>query len=532
MKTIEFNEVSYWYPNADEPAINDVSFSVSPGEFLLVVGSTGCGKSTLLKCINGLVPHFTGGKIKGSITVCGLNPTETPTKKVAQHVGFVFQDPENQFIMSTVESELAFGLENLRLSVNEISERISQVSSYFNLSHIINKKVSELSGGEKQKVVLASVLAMRPKVIVLDEPTSQLDPESASNLLYSLNSLNSDFGLTVVLADHRIDRVYPFVNKVLDLDCGVIGKPEDILPNSVNSPALLKLSKDLKDKRINIGHPKTVSEAKINLKKHLKKFNSKKIKSRKKGVVVVSIRKLSKSFNGKKVLNNINLDFFRGEFTVIMGRNGAGKSTLIKHLNGLLQPDFGSIQVKGMSPASFPIEEMARKIGFVSQNPNNYLFSETVSEELAFTARNLNSLPDIERILENLNLSSKKNLYPRDLSGGERQKVAIGSILTGEPDILVFDEPTRGMDSDSKHQLISLLKEFTDQGKTVVVVTHDVETAAESADRIIILDNGVITADGPATKVLNGNNLFQTQINKLFPTKNYLTVDDALKGLT
>lgn len=533
MKSIvSFKDVSYWYPNSGVPALSGVELNIYESEFLLVVGSSGSGKSTFLRCINGLVPHFSGGRFKGDVTVLGLNTRNNNVRTLAEHVGFVFQDPENQFIMSSVESELAFGCENKRFSRPEIRDSIDEVCTSFGLRDFLGRKVTDISSGEKQKIVLASVLAARPRILVLDEPTSQLDPVSAREFLVFLRELNQKFDLTVVLVEHRLDRVSSFADRVFDLDSGLVGAPQDILPNCLSMPPTLHLAKSLKKKNIDIGRPLSVNQAKKNIAKHQNRF--KKIKTKNKNKImekVASVKNISKSFNGKKILDNVSLNLYRGEFLVILGRNGAGKTTLAKHLNALLRPERGQVIVLGEDISKKPVEEMAHTVGFVSQNPNDYLFSETVVDELKFTAENLGVDAKIESILDHVGLTKHKNTYPRDLSGGERQKVALASILVGDPDILVFDEPTRGMDAQSKKKLIAILGRLKSMGKTIVFITHDVETAAYSADRIIILEEGRITHNGRPRDILPNHAFFQPQVSQIFPDKKYITVEDVLEGL-
>ncbi|MFH1788123.1 MAG: energy-coupling factor transporter ATPase [Candidatus Altiarchaeota archaeon] len=529
---VSFRDVSFWYPGSDSAALRGVSLNVYPSEFMLVVGSSGSGKSTFLRCINGLVPHFSGGRFKGSVSVCGLDTKKNRVRDLAEHVGFVFQDPENQFIMSSVESELAFGLENRRLTRNQIKDAIDEVSQIFGLEEFLSRRVTDVSSGEKQKIVLASVLAAKPRVLVLDEPTSQLDPVSAREFLCFLKDMSRRLSLTVVLAEHRLDRVSGFADRVFDLDSGLAGPPEDILPNTSAAPPTLKLAARLREKNIDIGKPLSIKQARDALEKHRHMFKETKKQEKKQAQDIVAVIKdLDKSFNGDKILKNANLTLFRGEFLALLGRNGAGKTTLVKHLNGLLSPDSGKVTVLGADVSEKTVDEMAHQVGFVSQNPNDYLFSETVLAELSFTAENLGVNADIESLLDYVGLTKHKNTYPRDLSCGERQKVAIASILVGNPQIIIFDEPTRGMDAQSKENLSSLLAKLKSSGKTILFVTHDVETAAASADRVAIIEHGTVTCQGPPRDILPNNKTFQPQISQLFPDKKYITVNDALEAL-
>ena len=529
---IVFSDVSYWYPHTREPVLDDVSLSVDRGEFLLVVGSSGSGKSTFLRALNGLVPHFSGGEFKGNVSVSGIDTRKASTVEIAHHVGSVFQDPESQFIMSTPESEIVFGLENMCLSQSEIASRLSEVMDFFSLIGLSDRPVQSLSSGEKQKVVLASVVAMRPEVVVLDEPTSQLDPLAASEFLSILRDLNLRLGLTVVLAEHRVDRLLGFADRVFDLDSGRIGTPQDILPNVICSPPIASLKSRLSELGFHPPESLIESEFESYLKPHISSFKPLSPgRNRLARKEVLRLNGVSKSFGKRKVLDDLSISFSEGEFTALMGENGAGKTTLIKTVMGLITPDSGRIIVSGLDVSQSKTSDLSRIIGFVSQNPNDYLFSETVADELSYTLRNLGVKGDVEEYLSQMGLLGKSGCYPRDLSGGERQRVALASVLVGDPSIIIFDEPTRGLDTVNKSLLSSFMRKLCDKGKTVIFVTHDVETVATSTDRVVILKEGRVRDDGATRDVLNRNQEYMPQIAKIFPTKNYLTVDEAVEGL-
>jgi energy-coupling factor transport system ATP-binding protein len=319
---------------------------------------------------------------------------------------------------------------------------------------------------------------------------------------------------------------------VFDLDSGRSGSPEDILPNSINAPPIIHLSEKLREKNIDIRTPLSIQDARERIEKTRVSFNPKswpvQHPSSKK---IASIKNLTTAFNGRRILDAVNIDLYRGQFTALMGKNGAGKTTLVKHLNGLMKAAEGTIIVLGNDVSATSLEQMAHFVGFVSQNPNDYLTQETVLKELEFTARNLDIPCDAEKIFVSLGLTGLKNAYPRDLSGGERQRVALASVLVGNPELIIFDEPTRGMDASSKRDLTCMLTNLRGQGKAILLVTHDVEFAASSAERVIILDDGKVVADGPAHEVLNECELFRPQVSQIFPGKHYLTVNDALEAI-
>lgn len=447
---VELQGVSYWYPDTDKAAIADVNLKIAKGEFLLITGSSGSGKSTICRCINGIVPKFMGGKFKGRIIVNGMDMINTPVHEIAKYVGMVFQDPENQIVMNTVENEIAFGLENMLLKQDAIEKRIHEILEYMGISDLRYRKTGELSGGEKQKIVIASVLAMQPRIIVLDEPLSQLDPESAKWVLKLIRRLNKELGITIIIAEHRTGDIS--ADRIFDMD-----KKRYVASNKAvkNSNPCNKIEKN---------------------------NNS--------GIVAIDVENLSFSYNSG-VLKDVNLRIHAGEFVAISGHNGSGKTTLVKHFNGLLKPEKGRVRILGRETGKCKVEELAKIVGYVPQNPNELLFSDTVIDELKFTLKNLKVYGNPEELLDKLNLSCFKLSCPRDLSGGQKQRVAIASVVVANQKILILDEPTRGMDLESRKRLLELLKKLHNERRTIILVTHDMELS-EAAERVMVLRNGRI----------------------------------------
>lgn len=445
---IEFKDVSYRYPDSDRFVISKFNLKVSEREFVLIRGPSGSGKTTLLKCVSGLVPNYTGGVFKGSVCVNGLDTLKNPVEEIALTVGIVFQDPENQITCTKVENEIAFGLENMRMSKKKIGDKIREIAGEVGVGHLLERKVNELSSGEKQKVVLASILAMGPKVLLLDEPSSQLDPESAEKLNSVLFKLKQEKNLTIMLVEHNLTEL----KKV--------------------------------DRILNLGSSETQPVVEYHPNKHRKKAGS----------VVVKVSHLDYCYQHQKVLNNINLEVNEGEVVSIIGPNGAGKTTLVKHFNGLLKPKTGEVFVNNTNTKNLSVEELASTIGFLSQNPNDYLFCDTVTDELNFTLKNLGIIGNVDETLRDFGLYGYRDRYPRDLSGGERQRVALASILVAQPKIVVLDEPTRGIDMKSKKKLLEILTNMRSLGRTIILATHDMELASNS-DRVIVMDKGKIVTD-------------------------------------
>jgi len=528
---ITFVDVSYSYPDAPAPALQDLTLHIRDGEFVLVVGNSGAGKSTFLRCLNGLVPHFYGGKIGGSISVLGLDPIRSEPRQMSKTVGFVFQDPEAQFVVDTVEAELVFAMENHNLPQDTMRKRVEETLDQLSIAHLRNRRISTLSGGEKQRVAIASVLTLQPQILVLDEPTSQLDPQAAEEVLTALQKLNTDLGLTIILSEHRLERVVQYADRIIyfpgEGQPPITGSPQQVLQQIDLLPPLLQLGKALGWNPL----PLTIKEAR----RQITDLRLQPVPARRSypelgsGPSDIVIRDLWYAYNGHPALKGINLEIKQGEFVALMGRNGSGKTTLLKHLVGLLRPSRGNVLVRHMDTRQTPTEELIGAVGYVPQNPNALLFADTVSEELAFTRRSHKLPPgDLSDLLLQLGIEQHAGRYPRDLSVGERQRVALASILTAEPQIILLDEPTRGVDYVQKQALVRYLQGERAKGRTVLLSTHDVELAAESVDRVIILGDGEIVVDGDARHVMAESMLFASQVSKLFRDERYVTVDDVL----
>ena len=531
---IAFEGVTYSYPDGQTPVLSDLSLSIDDGEFVLVVGVSGSGKSTLLRCLNGLIPHFYGGTISGRVRVQGQNPIECQPRQMSAVVGFVFQDPETQFVVDTVESELVFAMENHDLPQATMRKRVEEVVDELSIAHLRSRRINTLSGGERQRVAIASVLTLEPQVLVLDEPTSQLDPQAAEEVLTALRKLNTDLGLTIVLSEHRLERVVQYADRMIYLpgpgQTPLDGPPEEILRQIPLAPPLIQLGKALGWDPL----PLTIKDARRQAGELGGQFSAESARSvaRLDAPVDIAVSDLWFAYDGRMALKGINLEIKRGEFVAIMGRNGSGKTTLLKHMVGLLRPRRGSVHMREMDTREVPLEDVVKVVGYVPQNPNAMLFADSVREELAFTRRS-HGLADEDplELLGCLGLADHVDRYPRDLSVGERQRVALAAILTAEPSIILLDEPTRGVDYLQKQALCRYLEAEREEGHTVVLSTHDVELVASSVDRVIILGDGEVIVDGSTREVMTGSMVFSSQINKLFRDNRFLTVEDALRRL-
>jgi energy-coupling factor transport system ATP-binding protein len=542
LASIEFDRVTYTYPGARHPALRDFSLTLPTGEVIVVAGPSGAGKSTLLRCINGLVPHFSGGTLTGNVRVLGLDPVLATPQVMSQHVGFVFQDPEAQFVMDRVEDEIAFALENAAMSPQEMRVRVEETLDLLDLAPLRARPLAELSGGEKQRVAIAAALALRPTILVLDEPTSQLDPKSAEDVLNALARLNSDLGLTVILAEHRLERVLPFADQLLYIPgeglAPLLGDPREVLRAMAQVPPLVRVAKHFHWSPL----PLTIKEGlrfsrSVDVSHDVSDAKGRKA-ARDSGNVLVSAHHVEVRYGQTSVLQGLDFALHADEIVAVMGRNGSGKSTLLKTLVGLVRPQAGQVTVMGRDAAKLDVATICQSVGYLPQDPNTLLFADTVMEELWVTLRNHGydlagdpaNLPvDPNALLAQLGIAELAHLYPRDLSVGERQRVALAAILVVKPQALLLDEPTRGLDYGAKAQLADLLTGWRAAGMGIALVTHDVELAAAIADRVVLMSQGEIIAQGAPAEVLGTSPLFAPQIARLFPSTGWLTPDDVIE---
>jgi len=531
---ISLRDVTYTYPNTDVPVLCDLSLELEEGDFLLVIGASGAGKSTLLRCLNGLIPHFYGGVLQGDIRVAGRDPVAEEPRGMSDLVGFVFQDPEAQFVVDSVEDELAFAMENHNLPQSLMRKRVEEVLDQLNIAPLRHRRVSTLSGGEKQRVAIGAVLTLQPKVLVLDEPTSQLDPQAAEEVLTTLQKLNSDLGLTIILSEHRLERVVQYVDQLLYMpgegQPPLVGPPGEVLAQVDLCPPLIALAKELDWDPL----PLTIKEGQrfarqLQLPASLAD-RTEPASAEPKPVIHVS--DLWFSYGQREALCGINLTVGQGEFVALMGRNGSGKTTLLKQIMGLLHPDRGRVELWGKDTRRLKTEAIVQQVGYLPQNPNALLFADTLRDELDFTRRSQGlPLGGYEEFLRALGLEQHINAYPRDLSVGERQRAALAAILVAGPEVILLDEPTRGLDYPQKRALADFLTERCRQGKMVIMSTHDVELVTRCADRVVILGEGQVVVDGPVGAVMTESLVFSSQVNKLFRDDRFLTVEDVLEVL-
>ncbi len=561
---IRFEQVTYTYPGGDGPALRDVDLEIADGEFILVAGPSGSGKSTLLRCINGLVPHFHGGTWQGRVVVDGRDTRDYEPRSLSDLVGFVFQDPEAQMVVELVEDELVFGMENLGLDRRVMRRRVEEVLDQLEIAHLRHRRLETLSGGERQRVAIAAVLTTQPRVLVLDEPTSQLDPHAAEEILTALQKLNADLGLTIVLSEHRLERVAQYVDRIVFCRSAapdgehrqpaepepliLVGAPDEILARAPFAPPLVEVARALDWNPL----PLTIKAARrfaADLELPAAPYDDS--VERQSGrerwfgrtaeadvpAVVLAVANLHVALDGRQVVHGVDLQVVPGEILAIMGRNGSGKTTLLRALIGLLKIDRGRIRLDGVDISRWTAEDRSRLIGYVPQDPRSLLFQPTVREELRWTlgqeaGAHVDTEARIDRLLVTLGLEQHAKTHPRDLSSGEQQRVALATVLIREPRALLLDEPTRGLDYLSKDRLVKILKQIQQQGRAVVLVTHDVELVAECAGRVALMGAGEVVTEGPTRTLLHESLIFSSQVGKLFPRQDWLTAAEAIAGIT
>ncbi|MBV7247833.1 ABC transporter ATP-binding protein [Streptomyces sp. MW-W600-10] len=543
---ITFDQVSVVYDGADEPVLRDVNLEVDEGELCLVVGHTGVGKSTLLGAVNGLVPHFTGGTLYGTVTVDGRDTAGHPPRELADVVGVVGQDPLDGFVTDTVEEELAYAMEQLAIEPSVMRKRVEETLDLLGLADLRHRALYELSGGQQQRVAIGSVLTAHPRVLVLDEPTSALDPTAAEEVLAAVTRLVHDLGVTVLLAEHRLERVVQYADRVIHLPGNgrvVPGPPSEIFTASSIAPPIVELGRAAGWSPL----PLSVRDARRAarpLRTALEGTPPPPVRAvpDAPGTDLLRARGITVAYRGVPAVREVDLDLRAGEVTALMGRNGSGKSSLLWALQGSGPRRSGTVRVVGdgvgaggSDPKSLSAAEARRLVGLVPQTPTDLLYLESVKQELdqADTESATGgggtgtANPSARTLLDRLAPGIDGATHPRDLSEGQKLALVLAIQLTAAPRVLLLDEPTRGLDYRAKTQLIAIVDELAAEGRSVVISTHDVEFAARAADRVVVLAEGDIVADGPTTEVIVASPVFAPQVAKILSPLPYLTVDQV-----
>ena len=533
MIDISATNVSFKYKTSDTNILKEINLNVEKGKFILICGPTGSGKTSLIRSINGLIPHFYRGKFYGYMKIKGTDTISSSPALLSKTVGTVFQIPENQLFSMDVERELAFSLENLGYSKEEIGSRIEKVISITRIEELRHRPPFQLSGGEQQKVAIASLLALDPEILVLDEPLSNLDPKTSLEILNLLKELQTSYNKTIIISEHRMESIIPFVDEIIIIHDGRIIQHDNtkIVLNSdkiyglgLDLPPIIYWLKKKRDEGLFLGEiPLNFEEQKQMLAIIFSKYTEmpnikpiainikKEIDSQGKNPIIF-LKNIGHSYeistDKTKALDNVTCSIFPREIVAIMGSNGAGKSTLIKCISGLIKPKKGNVWIQGENNKNFPTYKIAKKVGLMFQNPDHQLFLNSVLDEIKFSLKNLNLSQEeeknrIEKTLRELDLNDISNESPFDLSGGQRKKVSLATILCRNPNILIFDEPTIGQDAKHKMRLNKLILQAQSQNKTSIIVSHDLEFVANLATRVIILEKGKIFADGNIEEIFS-----------------------------
>lgn len=530
---IKFDNVTLVYPYVQRTIFENLSFEVPEGEFVLVMGDTGAGKSTLLKLMNGLVPHHTGGIFSGSIKIDNRDTALQKPRDLVDLIAIVGQNPALGFVTDTVEEELVFGMESLGIAPEIMRKRVEDTLDLLALAPLRDRKLTSLSGGEQQRVAIASVLTMNPKILLLDEPTSALDPIAAEEVLATLSRLVHDLGLTVIIAEHKLERVLQFVDRVIyvkDEKNVAIGLPEVILKDSPLAPPIIQLSRALKSEHV----PMTVRDARrtiSHLAQQITRPPTREIIDplAKK---ILEISDLTIRYGQKVALHDIVLTVSSGEVVAVMGRNGAGKSTLLTSMVGLREIERGDVRILGRDPQTLRGNELISHVGYVPQEAGDLLYGQTVFEELLNSDRDNHVLPGTtEEMLHTLLPEIDLTVHPRDLSEGERLCLVLAIVLARKPALLVLDEPTRGLDYRAKERLVAAITGMISRSTSVVLASHDVEIIADVATRVVVLADGEIVADGEVTDTLTSSPAFAPQVAKVLAPARWLTVSEVLQSL-
>ncbi|MFD5086536.1 ABC transporter ATP-binding protein [Kitasatospora sp. NPDC058406] len=539
---IRFDQVGVVYDGGTGPVLRDVDLHVPEGELCLVVGRTGVGKSTLLGAVNGLVPHFTGGTLRGRVTVDGRDTAHHPPRELADVVGVVGQDPLAGFVTDTVEEELAYAMEQLAVPPDVMRKRVEETLDLLGLADLRHRALYELSGGQQQRVAIGSVLTAHPRVLVLDEPTSALDPTAAEEVLAAITRLVHDLGVTVLLAEHRLERVVQYADRVAYLpgDGTVVhGPPAEVFRHTAIAPPVVGLGRlagwsplplSVRDARRAAG---PLRERLAALPAPVPRHEPGA------GETVLSAERIVVRYGQVAAVREVTLDLRAGEVTALMGRNGSGKSSLLWALQGSGPRQGGSVKVTRpggeppKDPKRLPAAEARQLVGLVPQTPTDLLYLESVAQELAQSDREAASAegPTARRILDRLAPGIPDGAHPRDLSEGQKLALVLAIQLAAAPRVVLLDEPTRGLDYHAKEALTGIVDALAAEGRTVVVSTHDVEFVAGAADRVVVMAEGEIVADGPTAEVIVASPTFAPQTAKILAPLPYLTTRQVAAAL-
>ena len=535
---IEIQELTFKYAEAKKNALENVTLNIQKGDFVGIIGESGAGKTTLCSCLNALIPHHYTGDFYGSVKVEGQDTFDVKPDKLALKVGSVFQDIESQIVSYFVEDEILFGLENFGVPANQIEERITEALEALGISELHHREISTLSGGQKQKVVFASIIALKPDYLILDEPTGELDPASSLQIFKLLKKLNEERGITVIVAEQKIMLLCEFVKKLIVLEKGTVvhyGEIRSTLTHQremeeagINCPRVLTLTGKMMEEGLTPSGMKTEERICLNTQEaadfikrmmgndcHVKTDDDS-LKPSQEPVTepseqpVLEFKNVCFSYNETANVHDLNVKIQKGDFTAITGSNGAGKSTFSKLCNGLLQPSAGDVFVLGQNTKRNKVSSLAKHIGFLFQNPDRQICCSTVEEEIAFSLKN-NGLSKeeiqrkVEATIKEFGFDAKTE--PFNMSRGQRQRLCLACLIALNPEILILDEPTTGLDYRECMEMMNRIRELNENGTTVIMVCHDMEVVLDFAKSVIVMNRGEILAQGATREILSNKEL-------------------------
>lgn len=536
-KIVSLKDVTFSYKGSKRQALRGVSLDVKEGECIAILGPTGAGKSTLACVINGTVPRFIEGKLTGDVVVDGQIPNNVGTAQMASRVGLVFGDPDTQLFGMTVEEDVAFGPANLGFDYETIMERITRAIEDMRLQGLEQRAPHRLSGGQKQATAIAGVYAMLPKIMVLDEPTSMLDPEGKARVFSIIRDLNKSFGMTIILIEQEVDDILELADRVFIMKSGEFvlgGTPEEVFAAvdelkevGIRVPSIVEFGNLIGADKTPFSVEEAVSVVKSGAWNKAIVGDAPIEDRAAPGLSVGSestqdtapiLEAVDLEFRyplGVKALDGASLEVYPGEFVAIVGQNGAGKTTLTRHFNGLLRPSAGDIRLFGKSVLNEPTASLCATVGYVFQNPDEQLFCDTVEDELRFGPMNIGMDKDrmeesVRDILLDIGLDKYRQVWPRYLTKGERQRLALASVVAMEPEILIVDEPTTGLDWLESLQILDYLERLRkEKGKTILIITHDMNIVSLYAKRVVVMANGRVVGEGTPREVFSQPKLME-----------------------
>jgi energy-coupling factor transporter ATP-binding protein EcfA2 len=582
IRVIEVDSLSYKYPKGPTYSLKDVNFQVDSPRFVAIMGPTGAGKTTLAMTLNGLIPQLFEGDLEGYISVMGMDTQRFRVQTLVSKVGLVMQDPETQIFGITVKEDVAFGPGNMGLDAKKIRERIDDSLRIVRLTGYEDRFTSELSGGEKQRLAIAGILAMDPEILVLDEPTSELDPLGREEIYKAIDNLQRERNLTILAVEHSSEDVAERADEVIVVNSGAVvwrGYPRDLFCNvpltrefGIRPPQVCEFGWKLHE----LGYikssdvPLTIAEA-AELARTLLAPALGHLRSQppvaptptastqssppapmtqsdtlRKPPAAVLVKDLEHNYGSIKALRGVNLEIAKGAFVALIGQNGAGKTTLVKHFNNLLKPTRGTVYIDGIDTTGQTIGSLSRRVGYVFQNPDHQIFCSTVREEVGYGLRHSGLLEEeaaqrVQAVLEFVNLQGVADRHPFTLGKGERQRLAVASVLAMRPNILVIDEPTTGQDWIGAEHMMGLVKNLHESGHTIIMITHDMRIVAEYAERVVVMHRGRIVADGTPSEVFSQRDMLReayltppqisqlaTELEDLGMPSGITTVDEAV----